>query len=128
MGAERARSCWVPSPTEHLVKYDTAGWINVEASGDLFVPKGVKLTVPAELVDGMFYSAALGARKPFSDFFRLATQEVGAAPDDIGFIDDVEENIAAANEFGWKALHWTPASRLADAIDAFTHGHQATRL
>ncbi|EJJ30976.1 HAD-IA family hydrolase [Rhizobium sp. CF142] len=80
------------------------------------------------LFDGMFYSAALGTRKPLSDFFRLATQEVGAAPDDIGFIDDVEENILAAKDFGWKALHWTPASRLADAIDAFTHRDQATRL
>jgi putative hydrolase of the HAD superfamily len=80
------------------------------------------------LFDGMLYSAALGARKPFSDFFRLATQDVGAAPDDIGFIDDVEENIVAAKDFGWKALHWTPASRLADAIDAFTQRDQATRL
>jgi putative hydrolase of the HAD superfamily len=80
------------------------------------------------LFDGMFYSAALGARKPESDFFRFATDGVGAAPHEIGFIDDLEENIAAAKEFGWKALHWTPASGLADAIDAFTRNDQATRL
>lgn len=80
------------------------------------------------LFDGMFYSAALGARKPESDFFRLATDGVGAAAHEIGFIDDLEENIAAAKEFGWKALHWTPASGLADAIDAFARNDQATRL
>jgi putative hydrolase of the HAD superfamily len=81
-----------------------------------------------QLFDGMFYSAALGARKPFRDFFRLATEAVGAVPQDIGFIDDAEENIAAARAFGWKAQHWTPASRLADAIDVFTQDDQATRL
>lgn len=80
------------------------------------------------LFDGIFYSAALGARKPERDFFRLATDDVGVAPEDIGFIDDVEENIAAATQFGWKALQWTPASALADAIAAFTPNAQATRL
>jgi putative hydrolase of the HAD superfamily len=80
------------------------------------------------LFDGIFYSAALGARKPATDFFRLATEGVGVAPEDIGFIDDLEENIAAATQFGWKALHWTPASALADAIAAFTQNAQATRL
>lgn len=80
------------------------------------------------LFDGIFYSAALGTRKPESDFFRLATDGVGAAPEDIGFIDDVEENVAAAAQFGWKALRWTPALALADAIAAFTPNAQATRL
>jgi putative hydrolase of the HAD superfamily len=78
--------------------------------------------------DGMFYSAALGTRKPEGDFFRLVTEAVGAEPDDIGFIDDAEVNITAAQEFGWKALHWTPASRLSDAIDAFTRDDQASLL
>ena len=80
------------------------------------------------LFDGIFYSAALGARKPESAFFRLVTDGVGVAPEDIGFIDDVEENIAAAAQFGWKALHWTPTSALADAIAAFTQNPQPTRL
>ncbi len=78
--------------------------------------------------DGMFYSAALGVRKPSADFYRLVTEAVGIEPAAIGFIDDAEENITAAGEFGWKAQHWTPASRLADAIDAFTHEDQATLL
>jgi len=61
-------------------------------------------------------------------FFRFVADGVGLAPQEIGFIDDAEENIAAATQFGWKALHWTPASALADAIAAFTHNAQATRL
>ncbi|MGG6893242.1 HAD-IA family hydrolase [Rhizobium sp. BR 315] len=70
--------------------------------------------------DGIFYSAALGHQKPAAEFFRLATERVGLATSEIGFIDDVEANIAAARQFGWKAMQWTAGSILRDAIAAFS--------
>ena len=70
--------------------------------------------------DGIFYSAALGYQKPAAEFFQLATEKVGIAADEIGFIDDVEANIAAARQFGWKAKQWTSGMRLKDAIAAFS--------
>jgi putative hydrolase of the HAD superfamily len=70
--------------------------------------------------DGIFYSAALGHQKPAAEFFRLATERVGLPAGDIGFIDDVEANIEAARQFGWKAMQWTSGSRLQDAVAAFS--------
>jgi putative hydrolase of the HAD superfamily len=58
-------------------------------------------------VDGIFYSAALGDRKPGAAFFRLAAQGAGAAPGDIVFVDDAEANIEGARKAGWAAIHWT---------------------
>ncbi|NTF40554.1 HAD-IA family hydrolase [Rhizobium rhizogenes] len=70
--------------------------------------------------DGIFYSAALGHQKPAAEFFQLATERVGVAANEIGFIDDVVANIEAAQQFGWKAMQWTSSSTLRDAIAAFS--------
>ncbi|KAB1089160.1 HAD-IA family hydrolase [Neorhizobium galegae] len=69
--------------------------------------------------DGMFYSAKFGHRKPAQDFFRLATAETGASPDEILFLDDTLENVEAARVFGWKAVHWTAGMTLEAAIAPF---------
>jgi putative hydrolase of the HAD superfamily len=66
--------------------------------------------------DGIFYSAKLGYRKPAQDFFRLATEAIGARPDEIGFIDDAAENIDGARQFGWGAVHWTPGMQLSEVL------------
>ncbi|MGV1759058.1 HAD-IA family hydrolase [Rhizobium sp. A22-96] len=70
--------------------------------------------------DGIFYSAALGHQKPAAEFFQLATERVGVAANEIGFIDDVVANIEAAQQFGWKAMQWTSGTKLRDAIAAFS--------
>ena len=70
----------------------------------------------ADHVDGIVYSAQLGHRKPEQDFYRLATQRVGAAPDRIMLIDDTLENVQGALQFGWQAVHWTGDIALADAL------------
>jgi putative hydrolase of the HAD superfamily len=67
-------------------------------------------------VDGIFYSAALGHRKPSDEFYAKATEGVKASPADIVFIDDVLENIEGARRFGWQAIHWTGATTLHDAL------------
>ncbi len=74
----------------------------------------------ASRFDGIFYSAALGHQKPAAEFFRLATEHVEVPASEIGFIDDVEANIVAARQFGWKAMQWTSGSRLQDAVAAFS--------
>ncbi|WP_037079722.1 HAD-IA family hydrolase [Neorhizobium vignae] len=70
--------------------------------------------------DGIFYSAKFGHRKPAQDFFRLATAEVGASPDEILFLDDTLENVEAARVFGWNAVQWTAGMVLETAIAPFT--------
>ncbi|KAA1185993.1 HAD-IA family hydrolase [Rhizobium tropici] len=66
------------------------------------------------------HPAALGHQKPATEFFRLATERVGLPASEIGFIDDVEANIEAARQFGWKAMQWTSGLKLQDAIAAFS--------
>ncbi|MFS8114482.1 HAD-IA family hydrolase [Rhizobium jaguaris] len=70
-------------------------------------------------VNGIFYSAALGHRKPAEAFYALATDKAEASPGDIVFIDDVEENIESARRFGWQAIHWTGEIALHNALAPF---------
>jgi|AraplaMF_Cvi_mMS_1032046.scaffolds.fasta_scaffold00012_260 putative hydrolase of the HAD superfamily len=70
-------------------------------------------------VDGIFYSAALGHRKPSEAFYALASERAEASPSDIVFIDDVQENIESARRFGWQAIHWTGEIALDAALAPF---------
>lgn len=60
----------------------------------------------AEHVDGIFYSAALGARKPDVEFFKKVQAGVELPGEEILLIDDDHRNIEAAVRVGWQALHW----------------------
>ncbi len=69
-------------------------------------------------VDGIFYSAALGHRKPEDAFFTLATEKAGVAASDIMFVDDAEANVLAARAFGWNAVHWRAGMNMAATLAA----------
>jgi len=76
-------------------------------------------------VDGIFYSAAIGHRKPAEAFYAHVTAAVAAPLASITLIDDTPENVNAARQFGWTAIHWTPDMRVADelaALDAASAG------
>ena len=61
-------------------------------------------------VDGIFYSARVGAKKPDMEFFARVRAAVGLCDDEILLIDDSHQNIEAARKAGWQALHWTKHS------------------
>jgi putative hydrolase of the HAD superfamily len=66
-------------------------------------------------VDGIFYSAALGARKPDRSFFEAVA---GHLDDDAPIlIDDTEANVLAARRFGWRAILWLDGMTLEDELD-----------
>ena len=58
------------------------------------------------LFDGEFYSCRIGASKPDAAFFRAVLNEIKAAPDEILFIDDREENVVAARREGLYAARF----------------------
>jgi putative hydrolase of the HAD superfamily len=64
----------------------------------------------ADHVDGIFYSARLGARKPDMEFFARVQAAVGLCGEEMLLIDDSRQNIDAALRAGWRALHWTNES------------------
>jgi putative hydrolase of the HAD superfamily len=61
----------------------------------------------AEHVDGILYSAGLGAKKPDMEFFAKVQAAVGLCGDEMLLIDDTSQNIEAALKAGWQALQWT---------------------
>ncbi len=69
-------------------------------------------------VDGIFYSAALGHRKPDPAFFAKATAAVATSPETIILIDDTEQNVIGARAFGWKAVHWLPGKMFMEEVEA----------
>lgn len=60
----------------------------------------------AEHVDGIFYSARLGAKKPDMEFFAKVQAAVGLCDEELLLIDDSRQNIEAALKAGWQALQW----------------------
>jgi putative hydrolase of the HAD superfamily len=64
----------------------------------------------AEHVDGIFYSARLGAKKPDMEFFARVQAAVELRGEELLLIDDSRPNIEAAQRAGWQALHWTRQS------------------
>jgi putative hydrolase of the HAD superfamily len=64
----------------------------------------------AEHVDGIFYSARLGAKKPDVEFFAKVQAAVGLCGEEILLVDDSRQNVEAARKAGWQALHWTKDS------------------
>lgn len=67
-------------------------------------------------VDHFYYSAAIGARKPDSAFYRHIEQSLGEPPETLLLIDDTVENVRAARQAGWRAVHWTAAGCLGDIV------------
>ncbi len=64
----------------------------------------------AEHVDGIFYSARVGARKPDLEFFTTVQSGVGLSGEELLLIDDDRRNTEGAVRAGWQALHWTRQS------------------
>ncbi len=67
-------------------------------------------------VDGICFSAALGARKPNRAFYREAALMSGSAGDYV-LVDDTEANVKAARKYGWAAHHWTGRMSLIAAVE-----------
>ncbi|MBO9590593.1 HAD-IA family hydrolase [Devosia sp.] len=67
-------------------------------------------------VDGIFYSAAIGHRKPSEQFYRHIQETLVASPQDITLVDDTEENVIASRARGWNAIHWRANMSLLDEL------------
>ncbi len=64
----------------------------------------------ADHVDGIYYSAQLGVKKPDGQFFAKIQETVGLGGEEMLLIDDSRQNIDAALRAGWQDLHWTKRS------------------
>lgn len=66
-----------------------------------------------DLFDRIYLSHELGARKPEVACFQAVLSSEGVAPDQVVFIDDVEQHVEAARSLGIIGVHFTTAQQLA---------------
>ncbi len=68
-------------------------------------------------VDGMVYSANIGAKKPEAAFFAAAAERAGYPGDAIFLVDDTVANVAAARCAGWGGTRWTGRADLISLVE-----------
>jgi glucose-1-phosphatase len=71
-----------------------------------------------------FLSYELGCRKPEREIYERVVSDIGVAPDEILFFDDMPGNVSGARDFGLRA---ELADRSVDAIIAGLKRHQMRR-
>jgi len=73
------------------------------------------------LFDGFLSSCELRSMKPSATAFRKALAEIGATASEVVFIDDKEENVKGAKDFGIRwAFRFTSVARLGREIAPLT--------
>ncbi len=70
-----------------------------------------------EQFDAIHYAADLGWAKPAPEFFAEIEQRSGFAPNEIFFIDDKIDNVAAARSRNWHAAVWTGENTLDELLE-----------
>lgn len=69
-------------------------------------------------VDGIFYSAAIGHKKPSPEFYAHVDRALAGKGVGIVLIDDTEANVLAARAHGWSEIHWQPGMTVQAALAA----------
>lgn len=70
------------------------------------------------LFDHTITSYEVKSMKPESAIYDRAARQAGRAPDELFFVDDREENVAAARRLGWHARRFTSALQLAADLES----------
>ena len=69
--------------------------------------------------DIVFYSHLIGMRKPDVEIYQHVTENLGVEKSNILFIDDMQQNIDAAINYGWKAVRHAPGMEIVEHIDQY---------
>jgi epoxide hydrolase-like predicted phosphatase len=64
----------------------------------------------------VYYSHEAGMRKPDAEIYHFVTEDANVLPEETLFIDDLTENIKAAQEAGWKVYHHNPNENLEEIL------------
>jgi putative hydrolase of the HAD superfamily len=110
----------------HLAELDAEHWIKLRPSaeamlttvfawglrtalvsnGPLALGRAVKFAEWSGLIDHVFISSDLRLSKPDPAVFPAVTDDLGAQPAEVAFIDDRPECVAAASAYGWVSHLW----------------------
>jgi epoxide hydrolase-like predicted phosphatase len=64
----------------------------------------------------VYYSHEAGMRKPDAEIYHFVTKDSDILPEETLFIDDLPENIKAAQEAGWKVYNHNPNENLEEIL------------
>ncbi|MSR31961.1 MAG: HAD family phosphatase [Gemmataceae bacterium] len=67
--------------------------------------------------DRLFLSHEMGVRKPAQAIYRMLNENAGVAPAECLFIDDMEANIEAARENGWRGILYQSSAALVQQLN-----------
>ena len=70
------------------------------------------------LFDAVVISGEVGLRKPSHDIYRLMARDLGVAPEECVFVDDIAVNVRAAAEVGMCAVHHVETTRTLEELEA----------
>jgi putative hydrolase of the HAD superfamily len=68
------------------------------------------------LFNGLFLSYKIGYRKPSERIYQHAIKRLKCLPEEILFIDDLENNIAAARDLGIQTIHLSDNKKIAELV------------
>lgn len=71
-----------------------------------------------DMCDLVVYSHEVGVKKPDRRIYEIACERLGLPPEEIIFVDDLEEAIIAARECGMKGIHYRENSQAIAEIEA----------
>jgi FMN phosphatase YigB (HAD superfamily) len=69
-----------------------------------------------DFLHGAYYSHLIKKRKPTPEAFAHVLEDAYITPGRTLFIDDMEQNIAAANKLGFQTLHSPPEDEVAETL------------
>ena len=72
----------------------------------------------SELTDLIVYSHEVGMKKPDPGIYELCLSRLGMRPEETVFVDDVEDNCAAARALGMAAVHFRDTAQAIRDLDA----------
>jgi epoxide hydrolase-like predicted phosphatase len=75
------------------------------------------------LTDQIIYSHEVGVAKPDPRIYAITCERLGARPEDIVFLDDVERNVAAASACGFHAIQFHDNAQAIADIQACLSAH-----
>lgn len=75
--------------------------------------------------DKVYYSHKLGFRKPEPDIYLHVQNELQLEPSNIIFIDDLIDNVEAARNCGWYAIHHDPNNDIESHLESYIQSWRA---
>jgi putative hydrolase of the HAD superfamily len=130
VGASLGRS-YSDAETSELTRLDRAAWLRLQAGTVALIedlaaagqPLAMLSNAPDELAEAisglpvaahfghLIFSCRLKSAKPDPECYGLALASMGARADQVIFVDDRSENVAAAAALGLQSVQFTSASR-----------------